>query len=1097
MDILKAQRAIKEKAPELAALFKKAGSGSNEELFRKEIAPSIEEFGASLGLNLHTEQERTLLNGRAGTVYNRLVVEYVRPRSLSTNNRTQSNRRALDQVLQYFEALHQKEKHQWGRLAGVVIDGSNFIFARYTKGRWTEDDPLPVTIASTERFLRYLSSLRTEKAVTPENLVKDFGKNTPIAQEAVSTFYTLIVRNNFSRVQPFFNQWAQLFNEVCGYTKNLSKLELGKLGRRFGISNDGRIEAIPFFFALHTYYATFIKILAMQVVAYYTFPKPGTGLAQVASQPPEELKKYLQRNLVEGGIFRDFGLKNFLEGDFFNWYVEVWDDTLAAVLSRILNELAKYSLITLDVNPEETGDLLKKLYQQLVPAQLRHNLGEYYTPDWLAERVLNQLEDGEFRGGLETRILDPACGSGTFLVLVIEKMRENALKNMIPESVVLEKILSNVVGFDLNPLAVITARTNYLLKVGDLIANRKDELLIPVYLADSILTPGVELNPLGATQSQTISFKAGPVGTFSLPKSLVKAGYLDRLTVLLEECVSDGLTSNQFLNRCLSIFPFLEGPEGWELSAMEDLESLYKQFLILGERGIKGIGAGIIKNVFQPLFHQNYFDYVAGNPPWINWESLPEEYRADTKPLWERYGLFPHGGMDTILGKGKKDISMLMAYVAMDRYLKPRGKLGFVLTQSVFKTSGAGQGFRRFLLPGKVPVRVNTVDDLSELQVFEGTTNRTSIVIMEKGLPQTYPVQYAYWRKSGRGSSIRPDLQLKEVQARVRVSCFVAEPVDSDDLTSAWLTGREKAVRAVKKILGPSDYEAHEGVNSGGANGVYWVEIMEQRADGLVVVRNITKGTKREVDEITAAIEPDLLYPLLRQRDVGKWRVKSSAHIILAQDPVRRCGLDEAKMIAQYPETYSYLKRFEGVLRQRAVFKRYYTRKDKSGKVFETGQFYSMFDVGRYTFAPYKVVWPRFGPEISAAVSAALEGKPVIPQETVTLLGTDDIEEAHYFCAGVNSSVFNFAAQSYSQKGGKSFGSMHLLKYLKIPRFNREISLHITLAALSQQAHNLTAVGDMDGLAACEGEIDGLTTGLWGLTDVELKEIKDSLCDLN
>ncbi|TDA67696.1 MAG: SAM-dependent DNA methyltransferase [Clostridia bacterium] len=1088
LDILEAERAIKEEAPRLAALLKKAGAGGNEEQFRQRIAPAIEGFGASLGLDFHTEHERTLLNGRADTVYNRLVVEYERPGSLNKSNKSRANRHALDQVKQYIDDLHRLERHRPERLAGVVLDGTYFIFARYKEGRWIEDDPLPVSPASTERFLRYLTSLSTEKAVTPENLIRDFGENTQLARLAVGTFYETIARTTSPRVRVLFDQWARQFSEVCGYAENSSKLEMAALARRFGIRT-GPVEALPFFFALHTYYATFIKILAMQVVAYYAFPRLGTGLAQVASLPPDELLKYLRKNLVKGGIFREFGLKNFLEGDFFNWFLEVWDDTLAAVLSRIIAALADYSLITLDVDPEETRDLLKKLYQQLVPARLRHNLGEYYTPDWLAERLLNQLEAGSFQGNLDKRLLDPACGSGTFLVLAIKKMREYALEKMIPESQVLEKILANVVGFDLNPLAVISARTNYLLAVGDLLPHRKGDVDIPVYLADSILTPSEEQNPeWGAMQKHTVSFRAAePVGTFTLPKSLVDASYVDRLTGLLEECVQDKLTAEQFRRRLTAAFPLLEGPDEGDITVVE---GLYRQLLELETRGLNGVWAGIIKNAFQPLFRQNYFDYVAGNPPWVNWESLPENYRQQTAYLWVKYELFPHKGFEAILGKSKDDISILMTYVALDRYLKPRGKLGFVITQSVFKTSGAGQGFRRFMLPGGVPVRVQFVDDLSELQPFEGASNRTSIVILEKGLPHRYPVQYNYWRKAGRGDGIRPDLKLEEVLARVRVSRFVAEPVDTNDPTAAWLTGREKAVRAVKKILGPSDYEAHAGAYSGGANGVYWVEIVGQRPDGLVVVSNITEGTRREVEEVTAAVEPDLLYPLLRGRDVGKWQAAPSAFILVTHLPGQRLkAIPEDEMSDRYPKTYSYLKRFEEVLRQRRS-------RGVIDMIKKGAPFYTMFAVGDYTFAPYKVVWGRIASEIICAVLSTQEGKPVIPQETVTLVEATDASLAHYLCALINSAPFNFAAQSYAQKGGKSFGSMHLLEYLRVPAFDSEDPLHLALASFSQQAHALAASGDVDGLAAVEEEIDKLAARLWGLTDAELKEIKDSLADL-
>ena len=130
-------------------------------------------------------------------------------------------------------------------------------------------------------------------------------------------------------------------------------------------------------------------------------------------------------------------------------------------------------------------------------------------------------------------------------------------------------------------------------------------------------------------------------------------------------------------------------------------------------------GHGILKNAFAPVFLAP-FDYVAGNPPWIGWENLPEGYRAKTRELWERHGLFVHKGMDTILGKGKKDISMLMTYVAADSYLKGRGKLGFLITQAVFKMAGAAQGFRRFVTAHKKPLNCYLVEDFSSMQLFEG-----------------------------------------------------------------------------------------------------------------------------------------------------------------------------------------------------------------------------------------------------------------------------------------------------------------------------------------------------------------------------------------
>ena len=56
---------------------------------------------------------------------------------------------------------------------------------------------------------------------------------------------------------------------------------------------------------------------------------------------------------------------------------------------RLGESLGKYNPSTLSEEPNESRDLLKKLYHEVLPRDLRHDLGEYYTPDWLAEHLLN------------------------------------------------------------------------------------------------------------------------------------------------------------------------------------------------------------------------------------------------------------------------------------------------------------------------------------------------------------------------------------------------------------------------------------------------------------------------------------------------------------------------------------------------------------------------------------------------------------------------------------------------------------------------------------------------------------------------------------
>ncbi|MDW8012775.1 MAG: hypothetical protein RMJ47_07350 [Bacteroidota bacterium] len=201
-------------------------------------------------------------------------------------------------------------------------------------------------------------------------------------------------------------------------------------------------------------------------------------------------------------------------------------------------------------------------------------------------------------------------------------------------------------------------------------------------------------------------------------------------------------------------------------------------------------------------------------------------------------------------------------------------------------------------------------------------------------------------------------------------------------------------------------------------------------------------------------------------------------------------------MQTRYPRTYGYLKRFENTLRERAAFKRYFTRKDKNGHIVETGPFYSMFDVGDYTFALWKVVWPNIASELIAAVISESGGKVIVPQHIVTLVACESREEAHYICALINSSCVNFAARAYSQEGGKSCGDPHILEHIRIPRYDPSNRVHQRLAGLSQAAHEAARQGDTARLQQLEAEIDQQAAQLWGLSDAELREIQASLREL-
>jgi len=1066
----------------------------NEAEFQTHITGYIDNLAKQLDVSLLRREQYTLATGRADAVYNRLIIEYEAPGRLRSNLQHGATAHAVEQTRNYMQGVAHQERHDINRLLGVAFDGHFFIFVRYRDGHWHIDPPLEVTPTSCEQFLRALFSLSSGRALIPENLVEDFGHNNVYSQRVARALYQALNGHSEDKVAKLLEQWQLFFAQVSGYgdedkARLSAKKELRNFARGMGL-DPKKTDPARLFYSIHTYFSFLVKAIARLVLERHAGGSFGAmPLTVLANLEGEALRQELGR-LEEGGIFRTLGINNLLEGDFFSWYLDAWTSDVEAALKLVLSRLADYNPATIEDDPFAARDLLKKLYHYLMPREIRHDLGEFYTPDWLAERLLQQLGeplyvmpapgDAPLRD-FSKRLLDPACGSGTFLILAIRALKEHCARAQLSEADTLDIILNSVVGVDLNPLAVLASRVNYLLAIADLVPYRRRPIEIPVYLADSILTPS-EGRTLFDRDRYILPTS---VGLLQVPSVLNSRAQIEKLTSLLDEYVRGGFATDVFLSRACQELEL--DPTG---SAVGVLRELYQTLTTLHQRGLDGIWARVLKNAFMPMFLEP-FDYVVGNPPWINWESLPPSYREQSAYLWRSTGLFVHSGMDTILGKGKKDVSTLLTYVAVDRYLKDGGKLAFVITQSVWKTAGAGQGFRRFRIGEAGPhLRVLHVDDLSGLQVFEGASTRTSVFVVQKGQRTRYPVPYTYWQKTERGRGLDYDSTLEEVLSMTRTLNFQAIPVDARDPTSSWLTARRRALDAVHKVLGKSDYEAHAGSYTGGANAVFWVEILARRPDGLVVVRNVTEGAKRKVEQITSELEPDLLYPLLRGRDVNRWCAVPSLHILMMQDPKTRRGIDEKTVQTYYPKTWAYLKRFESVLWQR--------QSQAVRRLMEQGPFYSMFAVGDYTFAPYKVVWREVSNNFEPAVIGPIGEKVTIPAHTVILVACQTEHEAHFVCGLLASSLYRLAVNAYFVL----HPSPHVLSNVRVPRFNKDDPIHQRIAVLSQQAHTIAPLayagdtGAQAQLAQIEAQIDEAAAALWGLTPAELEDVRASLVEL-
>ena len=657
-------------------MVKAAAWAGSEEDIRHECNKLIDEFIRRAGLTVKGQHEYGLAGGRIDSKYGGVVIEYKDPKGagkITEDKNARDVKAVVEQLNRRFRDFQAKEHVGMERILGVGCDGGTIVFVRKRGAKLDSEAPLPVTPNTVRRLLRAIVSLGARGlSFTPENLADYFGSEGQSAQEGVQRIHTLIHTTENPKAQTFFRQWQILFGEVCGYDIDGQSPKVKKLADHYLVNDPHPAELL---FAVHTYYAIFMKMLAAEIVASFS-PLGTSTLQRLVSAPTSAKSQDELRNLEQGGIWSQLGISNFLEGDLFSWYLDAWNEDCATAVRTMTQALDQFDPTTLSVDPAESRDLLKQLYQQLFPRSVRHDLGEYYTPDWLAELVLDELG---YDGNPDKRLLDPACGSGTFLVMALNRVKtwydEHRYECGFGEDELLHKILHNIIGFDLNPLAVMAARTNYLMAIRELLRHTAN-VELPVYLCDSIMTPSEYGNLFTGSLDTARQLKTS-AGDFNIPTEVTKnRDYIGRYADTLEFCIRNEYSPEEFLERCKA--------EAIPATEAELHKQLYRHLQQLDVDNRNGIWARIIKNAFAPLFIGKV-DYVAGNPPWVNWEHLPDDYRQSTAPLWQEYDLFCHKGYKAKLGGGKDDVSILMTYVAHDAFPVEGGHLGFVITQSVFK----------------------------------------------------------------------------------------------------------------------------------------------------------------------------------------------------------------------------------------------------------------------------------------------------------------------------------------------------------------------------------------------------------------------------
>jgi hypothetical protein len=392
-----------------------------EEDLRIGFEKLLEPIRSKLNLKSTPKYEKSVYSGRSDAVHRQVIIEYEPPGSFSSKKNVEH---AYEQLVNYLS--DEAKETKLTQLVGVGFDGEQIFFVQYQDSDWKTIDrtkfirrgPYDFNPESARTFLIHLRAL-SRLPLTAENLAQRFGPQSEQATKMVSALANALEYwGNQTHIRTFFNEWKRIFGIVYGeqFTSGQQGKEYETLSKLYKVGKDTDFQEL--LFSVHTYFAFLMKLIAAEILTLRETSFSSSLAYELVHISDDELKRKLE-DIENGGIYAQKGITNFLEGDFFRWYIDAFDSPeLRDAIRETARTLSEFEPATSTLDPISTRDLLKKLYQYLDPQEVRHRLGVYYTPDWLAELLLNEVG---YDGNNFKRFLDPACGSGTFLVLAIQR----------------------------------------------------------------------------------------------------------------------------------------------------------------------------------------------------------------------------------------------------------------------------------------------------------------------------------------------------------------------------------------------------------------------------------------------------------------------------------------------------------------------------------------------------------------------------------------------------------------------------------------------------------------------------------------------------
>ncbi len=891
---------------------------------------------------------------------------------------------AIEQLLGYVSA---RSGQTGGRYVGILTDGCEWICYHLDEDQLSEVSRKCISATNTDvdGFVVWLEGvLATVKGLppTPSEVRSRLG--------AHSSSYAL----DRATISALYNRYAAK-PTVQTKRRLWSRLLTSALGTQFDDSDELFIE--------HT-----LLVNSAELIAHAVLGLPVSDLSPEA--------------LLSGAKFDESGIYGVVESDFFDWVLEVeGGSNFIRSLSRRLGRF-DWGLVE--------HDILKVLYESIIGAETRKRLGEYYTPDWLAESIVEQSIDKP----LDQRVLDPACGSGTFLFHAVRHVVRAAVQEGLSVRDTIDTATRLVVGMDLHPVAVAFARVTYLLAIGReriLDADRGD-IQIPVYLGDSMQWNKLEAD-LWTDSSLVIDVKEGPdlfPEELRFPESLLKdAKTFDRLVSELAEKASHrksgtGIPSMSSVYRRLALTP----------DETEIVSASFSLMCKLHDEGRDHIWGYFIRNLARPLWlsrEENRVDIMIGNPPWLAYRHMSTTMQSQFRRLSESRHLWEGASVAT-----QQDLSALFLVRATQLYLQPGGMVAMVMPNAVLDRAQF-KGFRTGDYSdskGQLSVAFDRPAwDLRRIRPHFFPRG-AAVVFGQRSLePSTMPMTVIRW--TGRipvGTSTRTE---------------VLQALDRQEATVTHSSSTEGSLYRKRFSNGASVFPRLLFTVQRGEAGPLGL------ASGNVRISSLRSKNEnrpwKDLDSLNGVVESQFVRPVLFGEHVVPYRVNGANEAIVPEQGGRLLA-EEGDSRNAFPGLAAWWEAADEVWKE--------NRKSESLSLLGRLDYHKELST-QFPIHDMRVVYSKSGMHLAAALVQDLRS---VVDHTLYWAPVRNPDEGHYLCGVLNSATVTEMVRPYMSYGKDE---RHIDKHvwnLPIPEYDESNVDHRRIVELAKEMQKEIDSLDLD-----------------------------------